>query len=120
MIGDAYVVYNTRPITMRYPLKHQEVLDRENHLPFNVKWNSETKEFMRKRKLEINEMIHVCILGDSSLDVYPRKFYKTMGQFCVRPFIHYFKLPQSSYTRTFTLNTGKKFNFEYLFKFLYK
>lgn len=120
MVGSKYVVYNTRPIMMRYPLRHQEVLERKSRLPFGVTWNSETEDFMRKNQLKINEMIHVCILGDSSVDVYPKKFYKALGQFCIRPFIHYFKLPQTSYTRTFPLNVGSKFNFEYLFKVLYK
>ena len=120
MIGSRYYVYNTRPITMRYPLKHNEILKREKDLPFNVTWNNETKDFFEKRRFNIEEAIHVCILGDTNIDVYPKNFYKVIGQFCIRPFIHWFKLPQSSKTRTFALNTGSKFNFEYLFKFLYK
>lgn len=120
MVGNRYFVFNTRPITMRYPLKHDELIKREEHLPFEVTWNEETKEFMDHRRFLIEEAIHVCILGDSSLDVYPKSFYKALGQFCVRPFLYWFKLPQVSKTKTFALNTGIKFNFDYLFKFLYK
>lgn len=120
MVGNKYYMFNTRPITMRYPVKHDELISRESQLPFNVKWNFETKDFMNKRKFLINEAIHVCVLGDSTIDVYSKNFYRVLGSFGVRPFIHYFKLPQSSKTRTYSLNMGSKFNFEYLFKFLYK
>ena len=120
MIKNRYFVYNTRPIVMKYPLTHKELIDREDQLPFGVTWNEETKEFIHSKKLLVEDCIHICILGDSTMDVYPKNFYKTMGQFCVRPFIYYFKLPQTSKTRTFALNTGSKFNFDYLFKFLYK
>lgn len=120
MIGNRYYVFNTRPITMRYPIKHNEMIRRESLLPFSVKWDDEMNRFMERRLFNIDDAIHVCILGDSTQDVYPRNFYKVLGAFAVRPFIHYFKLPQTSKTRTFSLNTGSKFNFEYLFKFLYK
>ncbi len=120
MVKNKYWVYNTRPILMKYPLTHKELLEREDKLPFGVTWNEETKKFINSQKLLVEDCIHVCILGDSTMDVYPKIFYKTMGQFCIRPFLYYFKLPQTSYTRTFTLNTGNKFNFDYLFKFLYK
>lgn len=119
MLGNTYVVYNTRPLTTRYPLKHDELIKRRFNLPFHVEWNVETVDFMEKRRFLIEEAIHVCILGDTSLDVYPKQFYKILGQHCIRPFIHWFKLPQTSKTRTFSLNTGSKFNFEYLFKFMY-
>jgi len=120
MIKNKYYVFNSRPILMKYPLKHDELIQREENLPFNVTWNDETKDFIKSKKVLVEDCIHVCILGDTTMDVYPKNFYKTLGQFCIRPFIYYFKLPQTSHSRTFTLNTGSKFNFEYLFKFLYK
>lgn len=120
MIGHKYYVFNTRPITMRYPLTHKELIEREENLPFGITWNEDTKEFIEHRRFNIEEAIHVCVLGDSSLDVYPKTFYKTLGQFCIRPFIHWFKLPHASKTRTFALNMGIKFNPDYLFKFLYQ
>lgn len=120
MVGNRYYAFNTRPITMRYPLRHNEMMERETQLPWGVTWNDETKKFMSEKLFLIEEAIHVCICGDSSMDTYPKNFYKVLGAFCVRPFLHYFKLPHSSRTRTFNLNTGRKFNFDYMFKFLYR
>jgi len=119
MVGNKYYCFNTRPFMMKYPLGHDELIKREKELPFDVKWNEETKDFMQKRRFLVNEAIHICILGDTHMDVYPKHFYRVLGSFAIRPFIHYFRLPQTSRTRTFALNTGSKFNQDYVFKYLY-
>lgn len=78
MIKNRYFVYNTRPILMRYPLTHKELLEREEQLPFGVTWDEETKKFIESKKILVEDCIHVCILGDSTLDVYPKNFYKIL------------------------------------------
>lgn len=119
LIGDRYFVFNTRPINIIFPRKHEDAINNSNNLPFDISWNEETKDFMHKRRFLIEDAIHVCILGDSTRDVYPKKIYRVLGTTCIKPFIHYFKLPQSYKTRTFALNIGSKFNVDYLFKYLY-
>lgn len=94
-------------------------MKKKDEVLFDVKWDAITTEFMEKRRFLIEEGIHVCVIGDSSIDVYPKQFYRMVGDFCVKPFIHYFRLPSSSKTRTFAFNMGSKFNEDYLFKFMY-
>lgn len=119
LIDDRYHVFNTRPINIVYPKKHEDVIKNENNINFGIRWNDETKDFMYKRRFLIEESIHVCILGDTYRDIYPKNIYRVLGNMCIKPFIHLFRLPQSYKTRTFSLNIGPKFNEDYLFKFLY-
>ena len=39
-------------------------------------WDDETKKFMNEKKFLIEEFIHICILGDTKKDVYPKNFYQ--------------------------------------------
>lgn len=118
-IEGRYIAFNTRPINIRFPVKHQEALKQKDDIKFGVQWDEATTDFMDKKIFLLEEAIHVCILGNSELDVYPKNFYKVLGDIAVKPFIHLFRLPNSSRTRTFALNMGQKFNQDYLFKFLY-
>ncbi len=117
MIGVDYFVFNTRPITMRYPLKTKEVISRRDKIE-HVDFNLMTESFLNDNIFDVSEAIHVCIVGDTNFDVYPRNCYKMIGSFCMRPTFHYFKIPDTIYTRTFPLNIGRKFNTEYLMKFV--
>ncbi len=115
MVGNKYYALNTRPITMKYPLTNKRVLERQSKI--DVKWDDITKEFFKDNLFDISEAIHVIMVGDSTLDVYPRQFYKCMGAFALRPIYHYFKFPDTLYSRTFPLNVGSKFNADFLSKF---
>ena len=117
-ISGRYYAFNTRPLTMKYPLTTDEVIEKREKLLFNVSWKKETEDFFEKKVFDVEDAIHVAILGDSSIDVYPRQFYKVMGSFCLRPFYHYFRLPDTLYTRTFCLNVGEKFDPNYVIKFV--
>lgn len=120
LIGDRYTVFNTRPINIRFPKKHDEIMNSRDEILFDVEWDEETEKFMNEKIFLIEEGIHVCILGDTSVDVYPKQFYKLLGTMCIKPFIHYFRLPQTYRTRTFGFNLGSKFKPDFLFKFMYK
>ena len=116
MVGSKYYVLNTRPITMRYPMDNKELEARRNKI--EVKWDSLTEKFFNDNLFDISEAIHIAIVGDSTLDVYPKQFYKCMGSFAMRPIYYYFKFPDTLYTRTFPLNVGSKFNADFLSKFV--
>ena len=113
-ITDRYYVFNTRPVDLRYPLTNKEV----NRFKERKKnWDSITKMFMQDYIFDISEAIHVCIIGDSNVDIYTRKIYELIGRSCIVPFVRYFKLPQGVFQRLFPLNIGRKFNIDYISKY---
>lgn len=113
-ITDRYYVFNTRPIDLKYPLTNKEV----NRFKERKKdWDNITKMFMQDNIFDISEAIHVCVIGDSSIDIYTKKIYEVIGRSCIVPFVRYFKLPQGVFQRLFPLNIGRKFNIDYISKY---
>ena len=112
-VGNRYYIFNTRPIDIKYPLTRRNIdkLD-------STGWDDVTKLFLNERIFDPSEAIHICIIGDTNLDIYTKKTYETIGRMCIAPFIRYFKLPQGLFQRTFPLNIGKRFNLNYLTKFM--
>lgn len=118
LIGDKYCVFNTRPINIRFPKKHDDILINKEKYNYEM-WDDETKKFINEKKFLIEEFIHICILGDTKKDVYPKNFYRVCASTCIKPFTYYFKLPQTINSRSFFFNIGSKINRDYLFKFAY-
>lgn len=114
LIDSKYYVFNTRPLNMEFPLTNQDVQNRSDS------WNDDTKTFMDNKLFDISQSIHICIIGDSNIDVYTKKFYEILGRTCVLPTITREKLPGEMFQRIFTLNVGKRFNLNYLIKFIRK
>lgn len=113
-ITDRYYVFNTRPVDLKYPLTNNEV----NKFKERKKdWDNITKMFMQDNIFDISEAIHVCIIGDSNIDIYTKKIYEMIGRSCIVPFVRYFKLPQGVFQRLFPLNIGRKFNIDYISKY---
>lgn len=112
-IGDRYYVFNTRPIDLKYPLQNKEV---ERFKERKKSWDAITKMFMKDKIFDISEAIHICIIGDSNVDIYTKKIYEQIGRSCIVPFVRYFKLPQGIFQRLFPLNIGRKFNIDYISK----
>jgi len=112
-IENRYYIFSTRPVDMKFPVTNNDVKDKRQDL-----WDDATKRFMFENVFDISEMIHILIIGDSSLDVYTKKFYEVLGRMCIVPFIRFFKLPEGFGQRTFFLNIGHKFNPNLLTKFV--
>jgi hypothetical protein len=113
-IGNRYYVFNTRPVDLRYPLTNNEV---EKFKERKKSWDGITKMFMQDKIFDISEAIHICVVGDSSADIYTKKIYEIIGRTCIVPFVRYFKIPQGVFQRLFPLNMGKKFNIDYIAKY---
>lgn len=111
-VESRYYVFNTRPINMKYPLSNNEVEDNN--------WNESTKTFMNNNIFDISNFIHICIIGDSSLDVYTRQFYELLSRICILPILSKEKLPGDMFQRIFPLNLGSRFNVNYINKFIRK
>ncbi len=114
MVGDRFVVFNTRPIDMKFPMTNLDVLELEE----TNNWDEITKLYFKENVFDISDAIHIAIIGDSSLDIYTKQIYEIIGRTCIMPFMRYFKLPEGIFQRTFPLNIGKKFNIKYIEKYI--
>jgi len=103
-----YVVHATRPMTHRFPInktdslrlmksRNQEFMDKDTEL------------FMTKQdNIDLQEMIHILVIGDSSMDVYTRDIYTKIGSLIISPIARSNKIPAQG--KVFSLNMGRKFN----------
>lgn len=105
-----YMVFNTRPIDIKFPMKSKDV-DKNN-------CDNTTLDFLSKNIFDISDALHICIIGDTSNDVYTKNLYKLISEVCLRPFIYTYKLPRGLFQSIFILNIGQRFNVNYLEKTL--
>jgi len=117
MVEDRYVVFNTRPIDLRFPISSNEMIKRKKS-DDDIQWDEVTKLFFKEKPFDISEAIHILIIGDSNLDIYTQKTYEIIGRTCIVPFIRYFRMPEGVFQRTFPLNVGRKFKINNISKFI--
>lgn len=116
MVDDRYYVFNTRPLDMKFPITNNDAKKRKQ----SENWDNITQLFFEENIFDISEAIHVCIVGDSNVDVYTNKTYELIGRTCVVPVLRMYRLPFGLYQRTFALNLGKRFNMDLMSKFVKK
>ncbi|MEO5350429.1 MAG: hypothetical protein H7836_12385 [Magnetococcus sp. YQC-3] len=86
----SYEVLNTRPINLRYPFTSNQV---KEIIEINdIEIDDDTKELLDVENLNISEMIHICIVGNSRIDVYPRSIYSTISQTIISPLCKLFRI----------------------------
>lgn len=106
-IRSQYYVFNTRPLDMKFPIT---TIDGQNIIDTNsVKLNNRTQNFFKTKPFNLNEAIHITIIGDSYKDVYIQRLYEILGRNCIGPILRYFKLSPSMWTKVWALNMGPKF-----------
>jgi hypothetical protein len=101
-----YVCYNTRPINMMYPLSSKDCnqIIKDN----NVKlFDKETEDFFKNK--EIQDYIHITIIGSSQLDVYTKFLYELIGRYCILPLSKIYRFPPMYNNGVYGLNMGDKF-----------
>lgn len=107
-IKSKYYIFNTRPIDMKFPLPTKDWQARIKK--DDLKLNARTHKFFETKPFEINQAIHVAIIGDSSKDIYVKKMYELLGRNCIGPILRYFKMPAKMWQKAHALNMGKKFS----------
>jgi len=112
MIGNRYYIFQTRPLDMKFPLTNQEVIDSLHDFR-----DETTKKFFENKTFQIDNMIHICLVGDSNLDIYPEKLYRLIGTTCVAPMFRDMRIPGSVDSRVFPFNLGPKFRLNTVVKF---
>ena len=101
-----YYIFNTRPIDLKFPKTTYETKEENN-------WDGITKLFFKDKIFNIEDAIHICIIGDTNSDVYTKTTYKLIGESCISPMLNYFKLGKL-YSGIFGLNLGARFNMSVL------
>ena len=80
-VNNQYFVFNTRPINMKFPKKNINFI---NH-PIRDSWDNITTSFMDNNTFDISDAIHICVIGDSTSDIYTRNLYEVIGRICINP-----------------------------------
>ena len=114
IINGSYYIFNTRPLNMKFPVTTMELNDLLIDNRQYLKLTDSTNIFLKNPQFEIANAIHVCIIGDSNIDVYTDDLYQNISRICLEPIIDYFKLPKSINLKIINFNLGKKFLFEKL------
>ena len=119
MVGDRFYAFNTRPIDMRFPINTQEALSNKEENDW-IEWNAETNTFFDEELYDIRDAIHICLIGNSDIDLYTINMYTIIGQMCITPLLRQHKLPGGLYQRVFPLNMGRRFKFMNISRFIRK
>jgi hypothetical protein len=113
-----YVVNNTRPVNLHYPLKTKEMQETIDKNGANL-INGDSENLMNSGK-ELQEMIHILVVGNSELDVYTKDLYDKIGSYIIGPLSKQHKVTPLIREGTFFLNMGKKFKPNVLKKYIKK
>lgn len=117
MIGSSYYIFNTRPLDLKFPLTSKESIQWQNE--YNFEWDKITELFFKDHPFDIEDAIHICIVGNTNIDIYTRVLYKSIGTTCILPFVRQFKLIGSLFQDIFPLNINTtKFKPEVLVRFM--
>ena len=93
---------------MRYPVRTTEA---ENLISDNgIELNNTTQKFLQNKPFDLTDAIHICIIGDSSKDVYVDRLYEMIGRLCSGPILRYWKMPTKTGQRVVDFNIGNKFH----------
>jgi hypothetical protein len=112
IIGSRYYILQMRPIDTKFPMDNQQVLKSKHYFD-----NEQITNFFEQPIRDVNEMLHVCIIGDSNTDVYSEKVYRQIGRTCLSPFFRNMFITGSYEKSLFNFNMGKKFKFNSLIRF---
>ncbi len=118
LVEDRYIVFNTRPLDLKFPINTYQAL--KNKETLNISWDKITENFFKNKIFDIQDAIHVCLVGNSNIDIYTNKVYNLIGSTCIMPILRQNKLPGGLYQRVFDMNLGIRFNMNAIKKFIKK
>lgn len=115
--GD-YYFFSTRPIDMKFPISTNEAEQLIESNKGFVELNKSAEDFFKNKPFDLQDAIHVAILGDSNKDIYVRKIYEVLARLCAGPYLRYFRLPAKIGQRVIDFNLGNKFHINQLDMYL--
>ncbi len=115
MIDGEYIVYNTRPIDKRFPVNLNNF---KNHIKYNKIKIGEDLQYILMNNIEIQEYIHVAIIGDTNTDIYTIPIYELIGYNCCQSIMRSYKQNIIKNINFFSINIGSKFSLKVLQRYL--
>ncbi len=105
LVGRHYVIYNTRPLNMLYPLDIHQLKEVSKD---KIILNSHTEEFLNSAR-DIRTTVRILVIGNSQSDVYAKQLYMKLGQFIIAPIARMNQFVPNLYTNLIPLNMGRRF-----------
>lgn len=106
MIDGEYIVYNTRPIDKRFPINLKELKQYIKDKKIKVE---KDLQYILSNNIEIQEFIHVAIIGDTNTDIYTIPIYELIGYNCCQSIMKCYKQQIIKDVNFFSMNIGSKF-----------
>lgn len=116
MVGRSYMVYNTRPTHIKFPMSTQTYLS--NLYETDDSLTSASEIFFTERPFDVSEAIHICLIGDSNSDIYTKQLYKMLTEICIQPQRRYHKL-KGLFTSIYAVNLAYKFDPSIILNYLH-
>ncbi len=114
-VNNKYLIYNTRPYNYMFPLTSSECLNVVSSN--NIELNSNDKRIFSENNVE--DYMHIMILGDSNTDIYTNDIYFKIGKFIISAYRQFFyshniKIDNEIYF----ISMGNNFNQNMISKYL--
>jgi hypothetical protein len=111
-IKTGYFIFNTRPIDQKFPLTTNDckILISKNSIHINEK----SKDFFNIQPFELQNAVHILIIGDSNTDVYTKQIYTMLAYNCISPILRQWGYSKDLWNKVWFLNIGKKFNMTFM------
>lgn len=111
-----YIVHNTRPLNLKYPKTIEETKE-DAAINKSVILNKETEQLLNSTT-NIENMISVLLIGDSSQDIYTKKIYRCIANFVNTPTAKVGVFSPTEFVNIFFMNLGSHFKPDLLRKYL--
>ena len=109
-VNDSYLIYNTRPYNYMFPVSSMEC---KNIMAAN---NIENNDGIFN-KIDVEDYLHILILGDSNADIYTNDIYFKIGRFIISAYKQFLYNPNIIINNDIhTIFMGSNFNINYLRK----
>lgn len=113
-LDENYTVYNTRPLNLEYV----KTIDETREDAKNSKVLNDRTEQLINSSLDITQMIHVLIVGDTNSDIYTKKLYKTIAEYIIVPISRIGGFAPTVDANIYFMNIGNSFKFNLIRTYL--
>ena len=109
-INNKYIIYSTRPYNYMFPLNSAECIN-------TITSNNVEVETDIFKKIDVEDYMHILILGDSNADIYTSDIYFKIGKFIISAYRQFFYNRNVNVdNELYSISVGSNFNMNSLRK----